>query len=51
MAFLRDFFLILVCILALPYVLQASIDAVLSLKDTINQLSFPFRLKKGDEDV
>ena len=51
MAFIRDFFLILVCILALPYVLQASIDAVFAFKDTINQLRFPFRLKKGDGDV
>lgn len=51
MAFIRDFFLILVCILALPYVLQASIDAVFALKNTFNQLRFPFRLKKRESDV
>lgn len=51
MSFVRDFFLILVCILAIPYVLQASIDAAFSLKDTLNQLRFPFKLKKGDEDA
>ena len=51
MSFIRDFFLILVCILALPYVLQASIDAVFALKNTFNQLRFPFKLKKGDKDA